>query len=563
MRDLEPYVCIQDVCTEPPHMFGTSEEWLKHMQWEHDLQWRCSAPVHSPRVFDSERKFEEHLRRVHAGTFTESQLPTLKQRNLQPGSHFAICPFCDYLPEGAELNDQQGAFTSTALQVHVIDHLKSIALISLPGREDGVSDSSSESLSRTNNANISEADSDDSQLHFEETLHLKVASSDHTIPDFTVDWKHVVDDASTKPDPRLSQSQDSKLLSFRERAREHHGPFLQTYKDYTVGWICALPTELAAAVAMLDERHDPLPQSSQDTNHYELGRIGRQNVAIACFPPGVTGNASAAVVANHIRSTFPSIIFGLMVGVGSGAPSVENDIRLGDVVISKPAEKSGGMIQYDFGRTIQEGRFVRTGSLNQPPNVLLNTVARLDARHRMEAELPRHLSQMLSKHPKMQKTSAYQGAQQDHLFEEDYLHQAGQATCANCDIGRLITRPDREDESPTIHYGLIASGNLVMKDGVARERLRKELDVLCIEMEAAGLMDNFPCLVIRGICDYADTHKNNRWQPYAAAAAAAYAKELLCIIPGQMDAHAQVTTAISARIGELTLLMFTAYAHRR
>lgn len=181
----------------------------------------------------------------------------------------------------------------------------------------------------------------------------------------------------------------------------------------------------------------------------------------------------------------------------------------------------------------------------------------------MEAELPRHLSQMLSKHPKMQKTSAYQGAQQDHLFEEDYLHQAGQATCANCDIGRLITRPDREDESPTIHYGLIASGNLVMKDGVARERLRKELDVLCIEMEAAGLMDNFPCLVIRGICDYADTHKNNRWQPYAAAAAAAYAKELLCIIPGQMDAHAQVTTAISARIGELTLLMFTAYAHRR
>lgn len=46
-------------------------------------------------------------------------------------------------------------------------------------------------------------------------------------------------------------------------------------------------------------------------------------------------------------------------------------------------------------------------------------------------------------------------------------------------------------------------------------------------------MDDFPCLVIRGICDYADSHKNDRWQPYAAATAAAYAKELLLVMPGQ------------------------------
>jgi len=64
--------------------------------------------------------------------------------------------------------------------------------------------------------------------------------------------------------------------------------------------------------------------------------------------------------------------------------------------------------------------------------------------------------------------------------------------------------------------------------------LRKELDVLCFEMEAAGLMDNFPCLVVRGICDYADSHKNNLWQGYAAAMAAAYAKELLSVILGNL-----------------------------
>ena len=334
------------------------------------------------------------------------------------------------------------------------------------------------------------------------------------------------------------------------------------HEDYTVGWICALPTELAAAVAMLDERHDPLPQDSHDTNNYTLGRIGRQNVAIACLPSGVTGNTSATIVASRIHSTFPSIIFGLMVGVGGGAPStehdirlgtpsIEHDIRLGDVVVSQPGGTSGGVIQYDFGKTVQEGRFVRTGSLNRPPDVLLNAVSSLQAKHMMEeTEVPRHLSQMMSKYPKLQKTSAYQGAQRDHLFEADYDHPAGQATCAECD-DRLITRSDRDDETPTIHYGLIASGNQVMRDGVTREKLRKELNVLCFEMEAAGLMDNFPCLVIRGICDYADTHKNKCWQPHAAAVAAAYAKELLCIIPGKVVAHAQVpATSIATRSGE-------------
>jgi hypothetical protein len=58
-------------------------------------------------------------------------------------------------------------------------------------------------------------------------------------------------------------------------------------------------------------------------------------------------------------------------------------------------------------------------------------------------------------------------------------------------------------------------------------------------MEAAGLMDDFPCLMVRGICDYADSHKNKYWQPYAAATAAAYAKELLHIISGGLLVGAQ------------------------
>jgi nucleoside phosphorylase len=95
-----------------------------------------------------------------------------------------------------------------------------------------------------------------------------------------------------------------------------------------------------------------------------------------------------------------------------------------------------------------------------------------------------------------------------------------------------VDREPRPSAVPAIHYGLIASGDQVMRHGTTRDRLRRELNVLCFEMEAAGLMDSFPCLIIRGICDYADSHKNKHWQPYAAATAAAYAKELLCLIPG-------------------------------
>jgi nucleoside phosphorylase len=82
-----------------------------------------------------------------------------------------------------------------------------------------------------------------------------------------------------------------------------------------------------------------------------------------------------------------------------------------------------------------------------------------------------------------------------------------------------------------VHYGLIASGNQLMKDALYRDGLAEKWKVLCFEMEAAGLMNDFPCLVVRGICDYSDSHKNKEWQAYAAIAAAAYAKDLLYTIP--------------------------------
>src|SRR4029077_19999 len=92
------------------------------------------------------------------------------------------------------------------------------------------------------------------------------------------------------------------------------------HNDYTVGWVCALPKEQTAALAMLDERHGDLPKPQNDDNMYTLGRIGKHNVVIACLPMGTVGNNKAATVAAHMVSTFPAIKFGLTVGIGGGVP---------------------------------------------------------------------------------------------------------------------------------------------------------------------------------------------------------------------------------------------------
>jgi nucleoside phosphorylase len=310
-------------------------------------------------------------------------------------------------------------------------------------------------------------------------------------------------------------------------------------QEYTVGWICALSLEMAAARVMLDEIHGrPQEQHPSDQNNYLLGSIGKHNIVVACLPAGVYGTTSAATVATQMLSSFESIRIGLMVGIGGGIPSKVFDIRLGDIVVSKSENTFGGVVQYDFGKTGAEGQFTRTGSLNKPPLVLLNAIASLRAEHEVEdSKIPQFLSDMLVKHKKMQADYSYQGASNDNLYEANYEHEGDGGTCESCDINKVICRPDRDTNDPFIHYGVIASGNRVIKDGVTRDQLRERLGVICFEMEAAGLMDNFPCLVIRGICDYADSHKNKRWQRYAAVTAAAYAKELLEIIPaGQVVA---------------------------
>ena len=300
-----------------------------------------------------------------------------------------------------------------------------------------------------------------------------------------------------------------------------------TYGDYKVGWICALHIELTAAMTMLDEVHHRLPPPNEnDDNSYVLGSVGDHNVVIASLPEGETGTSSAAHVASQMRLSFTSIKFGLMVGIGGGVPSDRHDIRLGDVIVSRPSDTFGGVFQYDFGKSVPGG-FKQTGFLNAPPRALRTAITTLRGQLSFPEynKIPEYLSNVL---PEFK----YPITEADVLFMADNLHVQNAKTCAQCDRTKIVTRPGPpRNSNPVIHYGTIASGNQVMKDAVKRDFIAAEYGVLCFEMEAAGLMNSFPCVVIRGISDYADSHKNDRWKNYAAATAAAYAKQLLVSIP--------------------------------
>jgi nucleoside phosphorylase len=324
-------------------------------------------------------------------------------------------------------------------------------------------------------------------------------------------------------------------------------------KDYTVGWICTIVTEYVAAQAFLDREHDrPEKLSSGDNNDYTLGEIRGHNVVIATLPDGEYGISSAATVARDMLHSFPNIRIGLMVGIGGGAPSQKHDIRLGDIVVSASRDGSGSVFQYDFGKTIQDRNFCPTGYLNQPPTILRTAVAGLKAQYERKGhQLEQAISNILEENKRMRQKYKRPDLDSDRLYRSQVLHPLNnEGSCARCcgnDASKLIIRPERteDEDNPMVHYGLIASGNNLMKDALLRDALVAEKDVLCFEMEAAGLVNHFPCLVIRGICDYSDSQMNEEWQGYAAMAAAAYAKDLLCrIIPQQVEAERKISEVL-------------------
>lgn len=212
-----------------------------------------------------------------------------------------------------------------------------------------------------------------------------------------------------------------------------------THDDYTVAWICALPLEMAAAKLMLERVHPALYQPQTDHNAYTLGSVSGHHVAIACLPTGVYGTTSAAIVLGQMLQTFPSLEFGLMVGIGGGVPSRKTDIRLGYIVVSTPTSAStfGGVIQYDYGKTLYDGSFQQTGSLNKPPRHLLTAISQMRSDDLLSDTLiEKTISDILEKHEKVR--DQFSRPENDWLFKSTYNHFRSEDT--DCSACTFVTR---------------------------------------------------------------------------------------------------------------------------
>ncbi|KAK6334643.1 hypothetical protein TWF718_010097 [Orbilia javanica] len=320
----------------------------------------------------------------------------------------------------------------------------------------------------------------------------------------------------------ISQVRVDTMSSFVSSSVEIYPP-----ESFKIAIICPMAVELAPILACLDTRYEDTCLSFQ-RNNYTLGRIGKHNVVVTVMP-GIGNNRAAAVV-TQLTNDFKFLKFGLLVGIGGGIPDLpQYDIRLGDVVVSKPTGSFGGAVQFDRGKTHSQHHFERTGHLNKPPWFLMANLERLIAEHTIKpSKIGDYLSEMTQKWAYMvQKGYVHPGEEHDVLYEHNYRHKPHSSNCMDCDQNKRVERPKRTSKDPVVHYGTIGSANTVLKDGDTREQLKKDLGIICVDMEAAGIIEEFPCLIIRGICDYADSHKAKKWQPYAAATAAAYAKEFL------------------------------------
>ncbi|KAL7918287.1 hypothetical protein ACQKWADRAFT_247876 [Trichoderma austrokoningii] len=345
-------------------------------------------------------------------------------------------------------------------------------------------------------------------------------------------------------------------------------------EDFNIAVICAIVTEYNAVCQIFDEfwdeEGDQYGRAEGDLNTYTTGRIGKHNVVLALLPH--IGKSNAAAAAASFRSSYTHVELALLVGVCGGVPRVggheEDEIILGDVVISR------AVVQYDFGRRYPE-KFIRKntfednlGKATKNIQSLLKNFETDRGLSLLQSQTAQFLIQLQSKRTgrnnRLLNKYRYPGTTKDRLFKSDYRHMhrgfqghccdicddssdavcedALNATCEElgCEEHYFVERErlqekqefelnnsEEEAQAPAIHLGAVASGDTVLKSGRDRDEIAQNEGVIAFEMEAAGIWGEIPCIIVKGVCDYADSHKNKKWQDFAAATAAAAAKALL------------------------------------
>lgn len=317
-------------------------------------------------------------------------------------------------------------------------------------------------------------------------------------------------------------------------------------EEYTIGWICSNSKTSSLAVAMLDERY-AYPTAPLNSSYiYTKGSIGHHNIVISC--PRIEDSIddpTKKLNPNDLRKSFPSLQYCFIIGIGSGISPM---IQLGDVVISKPPQ------HWQRVNSTQYTKY-QPDSWEHFPISLLGALHKLQLARRdiSSGIISRHIEEAKEKAPHLRSLRLNPSQLQDLLFKANYKHvdrpetinspasignRLGEAptACYYCDMSQTLVRPLRDFTQ--VHLGNTISETWVIDSATIRNELGIDhefdmLDVLCIEQKAAYFKTNVPYLLISGICDYADSHKNESWQDYATAVAVACAKGIVEYLPSQ------------------------------
>lgn len=305
---------------------------------------------------------------------------------------------------------------------------------------------------------------------------------------------------------------------------------------YTVGWICSSVQDLTVAMQLLDETHMPLPQHERDSNSYVLGRIGDHDIVVATGSTNKLGIGNAASTATTLRHSFGGIRFVLMVGTGSGVPFPEqHDLRLGDVVVGSPLDEDSGLLQLNVGTADAEVNILYIHE--NLPALVRASIHGLRARQAVHGNnIEPHFNKL---NTLQQPDFRHPGVGNDILRAHVSVDLA--STKGKSPEYPVVQRDSRRNTLPVVHYGKVASTKYPITDSSSRDDIAKKLGCICLDTSLAGLAKDFPCLVVRGISDYADAFNDTLWLGYAAMTAASYAKEFLLHLP-----TAQVNKEISA-----------------
>ncbi|KAL6411850.1 nacht and ankyrin domain protein [Ilyonectria robusta] len=339
-------------------------------------------------------------------------------------------------------------------------------------------------------------------------------------------------------------------------------------EDFQIAVICAVGCEYDAVALAFDEIQEgdggQLGNAPGDNNKYKTGRIGSHHVVLLLLPG--MGKVNAASAAASLRSSYANIKLAILAGICGGVHGARTskELLLGDVVISK------SIVQYDLGRQ-HPGKFAPKDTvedrLGRPSKDIRSLVAIFETRDGRD-DLQRRASQALEQIQQKAMNAGHRDlynrptASEDRLFEPGYLHRhrdswncgcsesgackaASSASCEElqCDgslvpRSRLKKRKFQHHEGDAlvapelgVFIGCVGSGDTVMKSGLDRDRIAKDHDLIAFEMEGAGVWDEIPCIIVKAVCDYADSHKNKKWQDFAAARAASTTKALLDFYP--------------------------------